>query len=204
MRRVLLFSEPGARWGFRLRSKSCEFSPHPSSRNRSRLRIFEQAKRWCAETTSSVQWRRGGACDRFEDWECAITGGYHGGAKTLSFVRERRPDLVHAHSSKAGALARLCRLLPSFPPILYTPHAYYGMPRLGGAKEHFYNFLETLLGQAGITHNCSEDERDFARDVLGLDPETLFVVHHGIDTGLYSPATRAEKDKAPRIPRHTC
>lgn len=35
-----------------------------------------------------------------------------------------RPDLVHAHSSKAGAVARLGKLLHPRTPVLYTPHGY--------------------------------------------------------------------------------
>lgn len=39
-------------------------------------------------------------------------------------VRETRPDLIHAHSSKAGALARLVRVARPRVPVLYTPHGY--------------------------------------------------------------------------------
>jgi glycosyltransferase involved in cell wall biosynthesis len=35
-----------------------------------------------------------------------------------------RPDLIHAHSSKAGAVARLARLRRRGPPVIYTPHGY--------------------------------------------------------------------------------
>ena len=39
-------------------------------------------------------------------------------------VRELRPALVHAHSSKAGAVARIARALAPRTPVLYTPHGY--------------------------------------------------------------------------------
>ena len=35
-----------------------------------------------------------------------------------------RPDIVHAHSSKAGAVARLARVLTPRTPVVYTPHGY--------------------------------------------------------------------------------
>src|SRR2546429_3162219 len=37
-------------------------------------------------------------------------------------IAQLRPDVVHAHSSKAGALARLARLARPRLPVLYTPH----------------------------------------------------------------------------------
>lgn len=114
-------------------------------------------------------------------------------ATLLAWVRRRRIQLVHAHSSKAGALARLCALVPGFPRVLYTPHAYFGMPRLGGRKEIFFNFIESVLGRLCQTHNCSEDERDFAIETLKLNPKSLHVIHNGIDTDLFTPADPVTK-----------
>jgi glycosyltransferase involved in cell wall biosynthesis len=39
-------------------------------------------------------------------------------------LRQWRPDLVHAHSSKAGGIARLGRALHPRIPVIYTPHGY--------------------------------------------------------------------------------
>jgi glycosyltransferase involved in cell wall biosynthesis len=41
-----------------------------------------------------------------------------------AIVRRTRPTLIHAHSSKAGAMARLGRILQPRLPVLYTPHGY--------------------------------------------------------------------------------
>ncbi|MEI6493896.1 MAG: glycosyltransferase family 4 protein, partial [Verrucomicrobiota bacterium] len=102
-------------------------------------------------------------------------------------VRERHPQVVHAHSSKAGALARIARLFALVPPVFYSPHAYYGMPRLGGRKEKLFNAIESALGRVGTTINCSEDERDFAIHVLRIPPNRLRVVHNGTDTARFAP-----------------
>ena len=113
--------------------------------------------------------------------------------KLLALVRERRPALVHAHSSKAGALVRLCALSPRFPPILYTPHAYYGMPGTGGAKERLVNLVEGVIGHIGQTQNCSEDERDFALKRLRLPAGKLRVINNGVDVLRFAPAKESEK-----------
>lgn len=111
----------------------------------------------------------------------------------ISFARERRHQLVHAHSSKAGALVRIARALAPFPPVLYMPHAYYGMPGLGTPKEHLFNFIEAALGRIGITICCSEDERDFATSALHIPTGRLRVIHNGIDTRRFAPVDAAAK-----------
>jgi glycosyltransferase involved in cell wall biosynthesis len=119
-------------------------------------------------------------------------------AQLLRFTRERGHQLVHAHSSKAGALARIARLITpsSFPPVLYTPHAYYGMARLGGAKERVFDFIESVLGRLETTVCTSQDERRFAIDVLHLPASRVYVIDNGIDTDLFSPADRQGKSDA--------
>lgn len=42
----------------------------------------------------------------------------------IAIVRHTKPDLIHAHSSKAGAVARLGRILQPRLPVLYSPHGY--------------------------------------------------------------------------------
>lgn len=113
--------------------------------------------------------------------------------KLLRLVQERRPALVHAHSSKAGALVRLCAFIPRFPRVLYTPHAYYGMARTGGCKERLFNLLESVIGYIGQTQNCSEEERDFALKTLRLPAAKLRVINNGVDVSRFAPANGSEK-----------
>ena len=96
-----------------------------------------------------------------------------------------RPDVVHAHSSKAGALARL--LGPFFRcPVIYTPHAYFGMGR-AGLKASVFTAIERCLGGVGRTVHVSEDEAEFGRSRLGLEPGRAVVVTNGIDVGRFRP-----------------
>jgi glycosyltransferase involved in cell wall biosynthesis len=116
----------------------------------------------------------------------------------LGMVRRNRYGLIHAHSSKAGALVRVCSLLPFFPPTIYTPHAYYGMARAGGGKEALFNGVESVLGRAGITHNVSDDERDFAKDKLRIPIDRLMLIRNGIDTSFYVPAHQSRREECRR------
>ena len=45
----------------------------------------------------------------------------------LRFVRAEKPDVIHAHSSKAGVLVRTLALLGVKAKLLYAPHGYYQM-----------------------------------------------------------------------------
>lgn len=108
-------------------------------------------------------------------------------AQILHFCRTREYQLIHAHSSKAGALVRLAKLLGHLPPVIYSPHAYFGMAHKGGPREAFYNFIEILLGRMGFTVVCSDDERDFALQTLAIPPSSLELIHNGIDDSHFTP-----------------
>src|SRR5690606_37420984 len=75
------------------------------------------------------------------------------------------PHVIHAHSSKAGGLARLLGMLCGQQNILYTPNAYYGMGN-GGLKSWLFSCVERCLGTRGMTINVSGDEQRFGVDRL--------------------------------------
>jgi glycosyltransferase involved in cell wall biosynthesis len=104
-----------------------------------------------------------------------------------------RPDVIHAHSSKAGALARGLRFLGSRVPVVYTPNAYYGLGSRQGAKAAVFNGVERLCGPLGTTINVSNDEADFARTVLGIHPRRQRVIFNGVDTEAFAPAINASR-----------
>lgn len=114
----------------------------------------------------------------------------------LRLVRRRSPQVVHAHSSKAGGLCRLLSVLPGFPPVLYTPHAFYGLSRKGGIKEKFYNTLESILGRLGMTQVVVGDERRFALETLRLPTHSLVLINTGIYADQFVPADAAQKKAA--------
>ena len=105
-------------------------------------------------------------------------------------VRQRRPAIIHAHSSKAGALVRLGRLLGG-PPVIYTPHCYYGMSPRTGTREVFFTFVERVLGHIGWSHWVSGYEREYARAMLGIRRGLL--VYTGVDRSRYKVPTLEEK-----------
>lgn len=52
--------------------------------------------------------------------------------ETCAIIREFKPDIIHAHSTKAGMIGRLCGLLYSVP-VVFTAHGWsfsQGVPRI--------------------------------------------------------------------------
>lgn len=89
-------------------------------------------------------------------------------------------DVIHGHSSKGGALARLAAAgLPSS--CIYTPHAFRTMdPLLHSVARWLYKMIERclcFLTDAVIL--VSDDEKKHAIS-LGLPLEKLYVVPNGI------------------------
>lgn len=91
-------------------------------------------------------------------------------------------DLIHAHSSKAGALSRI-RLPGRHIPRVYTPHAFRTMdPGLGNLGRRIYGSIETMLARSFTDRVIcvSADEYAHAR-ALGISREKLSIIVNGVD-----------------------
>lgn len=113
--------------------------------------------------------------------------------KLRRFIAAMKPDVIHAHSSKAGALVRFLSLLGERTPKFYTPHAYYGLSGGKGAKGFVFNTVERLLGRIGTTINLSEGEAEFATRSLGIPRERIRLIPNPVDTARFKPADAEEK-----------
>lgn len=99
-------------------------------------------------------------------------------------MREQGPfDIVHGHSSKAGALTRL-RSPGRHIPRIYTPHAFRTMdPTLGKGGRRIYGKIESLLGRhfSDAVICVSEDEKKHAATALRIPEHLLHTVINGVD-----------------------
>jgi glycosyltransferase involved in cell wall biosynthesis len=95
-------------------------------------------------------------------------------------IRQVRPDVVHAHSSKAGAVARVARLLRPQTPVLYTPHGYAMAGFFPRVERAAYREVERGLGllTSRVLAVC-EAEAKLARTVTAA--RRVKVVHNGVD-----------------------
>jgi len=89
-------------------------------------------------------------------------------------------DILHGHSSKAGALLRLASIGKATP-CIYTPHAFITLnPDQRFASRLTYQVAELLLSYLANVIICvSEQELAHARS-MGIQADRLKMVHNGI------------------------
>ncbi len=100
-------------------------------------------------------------------------------------LADLQPDIVHAHSSKAGALARLAVLgMHEAPRILYSPHAL--------AASMIYLTLERFLARIVPTTFVAASESERAQLCeLGLaSSHDVRVAYPSVDLGYFHPRDR--------------
>jgi glycosyltransferase involved in cell wall biosynthesis len=96
-------------------------------------------------------------------------------------VRRFRPDLIHAHGSKGGTVARLARFASPSTPLVFTPHLYafdnyFARPSQRAA----YRVIEHALAPLATRVLCvCEAERRLANQI-GPEDRTR-MVHNGIE-----------------------
>jgi glycosyltransferase involved in cell wall biosynthesis len=103
-------------------------------------------------------------------------------------------DVIHGHSSKGGALARLAAIR-SGSRVVYTPHAFAAMdPTCGPLKRLLYRRLELDLARAtDRIAATSPEEREFGLQ-LGIPSHKLRVVPNGIEPEPLPSRERARRD----------
>lgn len=103
--------------------------------------------------------------------------------KICSYLKKNNFDIIHAHSSKAGALFRLAAFFAKVPAVVYTPHCYY-FTALKGYKRHFYLLVERFL--ALFTHKTviSGTEQKAAND-CHINKRNVLIIDNAIDISEY-------------------
>ncbi|NML30280.1 glycosyltransferase family 4 protein [Paraburkholderia sp. G-4-1-8] len=119
-------------------------------------------------------------------------------AQLFRSLQRIQPDIVHSHSSKAGALARLC-----FGPWkqVYTPHAVYTLnPYLSNAQKRFYGLIEGLLGRFRSDRiiAVSIDEAQHLQQALHIGAARIATIFNGVPTPRLVP--RADARAALELP----
>ena len=91
--------------------------------------------------------------------------------KVAKVAREVRPDVIHAHSSFAGAYSRIATLCVNVP-VVYTPHAIaYGRPDFSFVKRAAYKGVEKLLSwKTKVFAGCSVHESELLSDLNARVP----------------------------------
>ncbi|MBE2318742.1 glycosyltransferase [Solirubrobacter sp. CPCC 204708] len=105
-------------------------------------------------------------------------GDARAAARLRELDSERRYDVIHAHSSKAGALVRAA--LPRPERIVYTPHCFAFLAGFGAARAVYWAAEQALLPRTGAVVACSRWEAAKSRRSLLGAHRKLRVVQNGV------------------------
>jgi len=67
--------------------------------------------------------------------------------KICEFIEDYKPDIVHTHASKAGALGRRAAYKMKVPVIIHTFHGHVFDAYFSGVKSHLYQHIERALAR---------------------------------------------------------
>lgn len=118
-------------------------------------------------------------------------------ARYRSVIANHGPfDLVHAHSAKAGGVARFARFLGIGPPVVYSPHAFKTMdPKISTLRRWSLALIERMLGWKASARIVVTSTAEAAyAETLGLPPARLRLVRNAVVRGVFRQraAVRAE------------
>jgi len=96
-------------------------------------------------------------------------------------LRKFKPDLIHAHGSKGGVLARLARAAQPRVPLVFTPHLYaFDNYFTSAGQRRLYRAIERALAPLAtrVIAVCEAERRNAA----SVGPASrVRVVHNGVD-----------------------
>jgi len=102
--------------------------------------------------------------------------------KLRRYIRQHGPfDIIHGHSSKAGALARLA-VIGKHGASIYTPHAFRTLdPSLGALGRKVYIGIEFVLSHLTAALILVSTLELMHASAMGIDEKKLHVIPNGVD-----------------------
>ena len=114
--------------------------------------------------------------------------------RIFRILRRERPDIVHTHTAKAGALGRLAAWLAGVPCIVHTYHGnvFYGY--FGALKSRIFLAVERMLGKMSTqVIAISESQRqELGAQYRVVTREKVALVPNGFELAQFSQGDRAQ------------
>jgi glycosyltransferase involved in cell wall biosynthesis len=102
----------------------------------------------------------------------------------LRLLLRVKPDIVHTHCSKAGALGRVAAFLTRRRVIVHSPHCFAFLRCRGRSKKLVYLFLERMLGK--LTTRLAAVSPSEANAAVGshiVRPDRVVLISNGLSNG---------------------
>jgi glycosyltransferase involved in cell wall biosynthesis len=111
-------------------------------------------------------------------------------------IKEFKPDIVHTHAAKAGALGRLAAYNCKVPVIVHTFHGHVFHSYFGKLKTDFYKAIERFLARksSAIIAISEKQKRELCEEHKIAGEEKVKVIPLGFDLNRFT-ENQAEKRK---------
>lgn len=115
--------------------------------------------------------------------EIGLRDDYAAYRKLRYIIHKFKPDIVHTHASKAGALGRLAARNEGVPLVVHTFHGHVFHSYFGKAKTYFFKAVERNLarGTDRIVAISDRQKDELAVDHKICSPDKISVVPLGFD-----------------------
>ena len=119
----------------------------------------------------------------------------------IQAIRSFNPDIIHAHSTKAGLAARFASFI-FHKPVIFTAHGWIFSEKGGVGKRYLLIMLEWLAAKVTSKIICvSHFDRDLAIKYKIAPPEKLVVIHNGIEPAAFFDNNRDRQSNTSNILR---
>ena len=120
--------------------------------------------------------------------------------KIIKIIEEFKPDIVHTHASKAGALGRLAASKCKVPVVIHTFHGHVFHSYFGSLKTLFYKTIERWLAKKSTKIVAISDiqKKELWEDHGICKKDKITVVPLGFDLDKFQKNTE-EKRKSFRL-----
>jgi glycosyltransferase involved in cell wall biosynthesis len=108
---------------------------------------------------------------------------YRGYREIVELIREFKPDIVHTHAAKAGALGRLAAHKLKVPVVVHTFHGHVFHSYFGPLKTRFFIEAERMLARrsSAIVAISAGQKQELAEQYNIAPAHKLHVVENGFD-----------------------
>lgn len=110
-------------------------------------------------------------------------GDYFAYKKVRQIIREFKPDIVHTHASKAGAIGRIAALRGHVPVIVHTFHGHVFHGYFGSFKTRIFKSIERYLAKksTAIIAISTEQKKELTQVHTICTPSKVSVIPLGFD-----------------------
>lgn len=114
--------------------------------------------------------------------------------KILKVLWKERPEIVHTHTAKAGALGRLAAWVAGVPIIAHTYHGHVFKEYFGAFKTKVYLAIERMLGHVStqVIAVSESQQEEICSEYRVVPQKKISVIHNGFELENFSRGCREE------------